>query len=289
MSFLHLLLGLFLNVWSSVASSSSCQFPDRKFNCNCILKPNDQTVSFKDEDHYNASAKNFVPAIQSLKYCSGSFLCKTEKAPLIPPINISNHLLCFSDVSCLLGEGLGCSCTHLRDLLVFNMTNDSSETGIYTCIKVASEGPKKPYCLKAACRGFTAIEKWCICPNNSANCTCTSNCDNILNSPYQTTYALFFSFGDIYKLKGSTYVHWMVVTALFVGLGFLLLTFCKLCERVVDTRRRSPSIKTTTVELHQVTHVPPPPTYEQVLKDKCVEFKKHVTRPERHQNTDDIE
>lgn len=48
-------------------------------------------------------------------------------------------------------------------------------------------------------------------------------------------------------------------------------------------------MKSTTAEVHQVTHVPPPPSYEQVLKDKCIEFKKSVAKPETRQNAGSIE
>lgn len=278
MNTVHIYVYLLLNL-PSLIITTPCEIPDRQYKCDSILQSNNRTVVFENAD--NASSNNFLSAIHSLKYCNGSFFCRTKTRPnAIPPINIGTHLLCFSDISCLLGGGVEhpCTCMHLKDLHEYNITSDAL-TGIYTCIKVGKESLEAPLCLKAACKGFAAIEKFCMCPNHSWNCTCHSYCEDL--SPSQGTYALFFSFGDIYVISGAKnyHLHWLVVFVLFIGLTFLLFTFCKLCESIQDTRR-APSSKSPSVEEHQIGRIPPPPSYEQVMKDKCIEFKKSVVKPD---------
>ncbi|GBM68016.1 hypothetical protein AVEN_75860-1 [Araneus ventricosus] len=299
------------------SSCLPCAATDRKYDCDCMLEPNNKTVVFENDEQYNVSTDNFVPAIKSLQYCQGSFFCKPNFKPIPPSeiINTNSYLICFSDDQCLTnggyeisslnGFGDSCfksSCMYLKDLVQFNITNDVLEVGTYSCIKVGPQGLKAPYCLKPACKSFVAIEKLCVCHHQSRNCTCSSYCQYLQTSPSHKTYALFLSFGDIYVTEGAkvSYFHWIVITILSIGLTFLLLIFCKLCERALDpstgnqaqsaeTLRRilaanaDSNLPSTSNTAKNSFSAPdsrdqssPPPTYEQVLKDKCIEFKKSI-------------
>ncbi|GFT90689.1 uncharacterized protein NPIL_143601 [Nephila pilipes] len=295
-----------------------CDAIDRKYLCDCLLEPSNTTVFFENNEQYNVSTDNFVPAIKSLQYCQGSFFCKPNFKPILPSevINTDTYMICFSDDKCLSNGGHeiisvqgyseSCaknSCMYLKDLLEFNITNDVLEVGTYSCIRVGPQGLKAPYCLKPACKSFVAVEKLCVCYHQGQNCSCSSYCEHLLTSISHKTYALFLSFGDIYITEGAkvTYFHWIVVTVLSIGLTFLLLIFCKLCEKAMDpstcgnqaqnveTIRRilassldsnvpstSTSAKNSFSAVDRGSQSSPPPTYEQVLKDKCIEFKKSV-------------
>ncbi|KAF8782203.1 hypothetical protein HNY73_012523 [Argiope bruennichi] len=300
------------------SSCSLCPPVDRRYECDCMLEPNNKTVVFENDEQYNISTDNFLPAIKSLQYCQGSFFCKPnfELAPPSEKINKNNFLICFSDDQCLTNGGyqvtpldnLGdscvkSSCMYLKDLVQLNITNDVLEVGTYSCIRVGPEGLKAPYCLKPACKSFVAIEKLCVCQHQSHRCSCGSYCQHLHTSPAHKTYALFLSFGDIYVIEGAkvSYFHWIVITILSLGLTFLLLIFCKLCEKALDpsvanqaqsaeTLRRilaanaDSNLPSTSNTAKNSFSAPadsrdqssPPPTYEQVLKDKCIEFKKSI-------------
>ncbi|GIZ01098.1 uncharacterized protein CEXT_643121 [Caerostris extrusa] len=103
---------------------------DRKYDCRCILEPNNRTVLFENDEQYNISSD---------------------------AINTKSYMICFSDIECLSNgnemitvDGLteSCvkgSCMYLKDLLQFNITNDSLEVGTYSCFNVGLEGLKIPF------------------------------------------------------------------------------------------------------------------------------------------------
>lgn len=297
-----------------VIAASHCTTSDRQYTCDCIFKTNNESVLAEETDDYNVTEANFMPALKSLHYCQGSFQCKPNFAVSQSPevINSDNYIICFSDDSCLSNGGFeiaslrgfneACiknSCMYLKDLTEFNITNTELEVGAYMCIKVGSEGLKTPYCLKPACKSFVAIEKLCACDYEIQNCKCASYCHNSLAVSSQKTYALFVSFGDIYTTRTSkgSFLHWIILFVLCVGLAILLLIFCRLCNvafepacgnevqnaeilrRILVTNvDSSPPTASTTAKnsFSAPERSSPPPSYEQVLKDKCIEFKKSV-------------
>lgn len=313
---LYVLYKLFLILFMKtfVIAASHCIASDRQYKCDCIFESSNQTVLVEEIDKYNFSANNFMPALKSLHYCQGSFQCKPNFEVSQPPEAISsdNYIICFSDDSCLSNGGFevaslrgfneACiknSCMYLKDLVEFNITNTELEVGAYMCIRVGPEGLKTPYCLKPACKSFVAVEKLCGCDYEIQNCKCSSYCQNLLTIPSQKTYALFLSFGDIYTTKNSkgSFLHWIVLFVLCIGLTILLIIFCRLCNvafepacgnevqnaeilrRILVTNIESgpPTASTTAKNSFSAPErSSPPPSYEQVLKDKCIEFKKSI-------------
>lgn len=298
-----------------VSTASHCDASEREYSCDCIFEASNETVFVEESDKYNLSTDHFIPAIKSLHYCQGKFQCKPKFVPNQPSeaINTENYIICFSDDSCLSNGGFEVaslkgfndvciknSCMYLKDLVEFNITNAVLEVDTYMCIKVGPNGLKAPYCLKPACKSFVAVEKLCVCNYEIRNCRCSSYCQNLLTSPSHKTYALFLSFGDVYTTKGDRghFLHMVILIALCIGLTILLTIFCRLCKVAVDPScgnevqnteilRRilttttvesgAPSVSTTAkTSFSAMERSSPPPTYEQVLKDKCIEFKKSV-------------
>lgn len=314
---LWILPNVFLVLYAQtfVLASSHCDASDREYLCNCVFEPSNQTVFIEENGKYNLSSNHFVPAMKSLQYCQGSFQCKPNFIVKQPSeaISTESYIVCFNDDSCLSNGGFeiaslkgfseACtknSCMYLKDLMVFNITNAVMEVGVYMCIRVDPKDLKAPYCLKPACKSFVAIEKLCVCNYETRNCRCSSYCQNLLTSSSHKTYALFLSFGDIYTTKGNkgSFLHWIILFVLCIGLTILLIIFCRLCKAAVDPPcgnevqnveilRRilasnlesgPPSVSTTAKTSFSANdRCSPPPSYEQVLKDKCIEFKRSVT------------
>lgn len=316
MRLLYAIYGLFavLLIKAFIIEASHCDYSDRKYTCDCVLDESNQTVFVEERDKYTFATDQFLPAIKTLYYCQGRFQCKPNFASSQPSvaINTDNYMICFSDDSCLSNGGFeiasiksfneACiknSCMYLKDLLKFNITNAVLEVGAYMCFKVGPKGLKAPYCLKPACKTFVAVEKLCVCNYEMRDCICSSYCQNLLTSSSHKTYALFISFGDVYTTKTTkgSFLHWIILIVLCIGLTILLIIFCRLCKVAVDPScgnevqnseilRRilttnvesgTPSASTTAKNSFSgIERSSPPPSYEQVLKDKCIEFKKSI-------------